>query len=60
MEVEVHRDAFLLPGGVPAWGHGFGDLVALIYMNLIGKRTTCEAALEGGRCRSRRQGRQAT
>lgn len=34
MEAEVHRDVLLLPRWVPAWGHGFGDLVALICMNL--------------------------
>lgn len=46
MEVELCRDALLLPPWVPAWGHDFGDLVALIYMNLIGERTMYEAALE--------------
>lgn len=60
MGVVVHRDALVLPGWVPAWGHGFGDLVALIYMNLIGKCVAYEPALEEADCRSWRQGRQAT
>lgn len=55
MEVEVRRDALLLPGWVPAWARGFDNPVALIYMDLIGKRTACEAALEGAGCRSRRR-----
>lgn len=55
MAVEVHGDALLLPGWVPVWGNAFGDLMALIYMNLIGRRTACEAASEGAGCRSRRQ-----
>lgn len=58
MEVKVHRDALLLPKWVPAWGHGFGDLVAVILMSLTGKHTVCEATLEVAGCSSWRQGRQ--
>ena len=55
MEIEVCRDALPLPRWVSAWGHGFGDLLALICMNLIGKCRAYEAALEGESCRESRR-----